>query len=138
MAKKEERQLVNPFSDAFWPHWDLWKDYKWESHKFKYKGVITEQMAIKHLVDLSEGEEEKAIKIINQSIRRQWQGFFPLHETTKPNGNGKSAKQKTGTAASSNQREPESDRLRKEANDEFMRRYGGGEQSSDGSHLKAV
>src|ERR1700742_4666597 len=82
MKKGIPKNVINPFSEAFLPEWEIWKLYKEEAFGFKYKGVISEQMALKHLVDLSEGDEEKAIKIIQQSCRRQWQEFFPLKETT--------------------------------------------------------
>lgn len=74
--------IVNPFSEEFLATWEIWKAYKWENQKFKYKGVISEQAALKQLCELSDGEEEKAVKIILQSIRRQWLGFWPLHETS--------------------------------------------------------
>ena len=122
--------IVNPFSEKFLENWELWKAYKEESHNFKYKGVISEQMALKQLVDLSGGDEEKAIKIINQSIRREWQGLFPLHETTKGKENGKSKSTSKGEQSGSS--------LREQAVNEFMRRNGGGEQQGDYEHLKAV
>ncbi len=121
------KNVINPFSEAFEKSWELWKQYKLESFKFKYKGVISEQMALKHLVDLSDGDEQKAVKIIEQSIRREWQGFFPLKETTH------------GTKQSTSKKEPDPtgslrERVIKAANN----RYGGGENSGSGDHLKAV
>jgi hypothetical protein len=92
-----DRQVINPFSEDFMKTWEIWKDYKKEAFDFSYKGVISEQLALKHLVDLSDGEEEKAVKIIEQSCRRQWQGFFPLKETTHgtKQSNPKTTKQQT-------------------------------------------
>lgn len=124
MNKQRDFQLVNPFSGAFLETWFLWKDYKWASHKFKYRSVFSEQMAIKQLVTLSKGEEEKAVKIIEQSIRREWQGLFPLHETTT--GNGKSS-----TKA-------EQPSLREATSNIFNNRNGAGGNEADNSHFKAV
>lgn len=116
--------VINPFSEAFLGTWSLWKLYKEESFKFKYKGVISEQMALKQLVELSDGIEEKAVKIIEQSIRRQWQGFFPLKETTH------------GTRQKSNS--DVKDDLRSRVQAAFNKRYGSGGQEGDEPHLKAV
>jgi len=126
----KQKMFVNPFSELFLEKWELWKEFKKESFNFQYKGVISEQMAINHLVDLSDGEEEKAEKIIEQSIRRQWQGFFPLKETTH------GTKQSTSKKGSANCKPEPS--LRDQAANEFMRRNGGGQQQADGSYLKAV
>lgn len=125
-----------PFSEEFEKTWEIWKEYKWASHKFRYKSVFSEQAALEQLTTLSEGDEEKAVKIIKQSMRREWQGLFPLHETTKSNGNGKSASKQQ--PITDEPKLTESERLRKEAYDEFMRRNGDGEQPPNGSHLKAV
>lgn len=124
--------IENPFSDKFLPEWDLWKQYMWLSHQFKYRSIISEQMAIKHIVDLSDGYEDKAIKIIHQSIRLEYKGFFPLRQTTS--SNGKSTKK-----SSSNSNETGgSGTLRQGVQTEINKRYGGGEQSGTGDYLKAV
>lgn len=120
--------IINPFSQEFEKTWELWKLFKFECFQFKYKGVISEQMALKHLVDLSDGEEQKAVKIVEQSIRREWQGFFPLKETThgtRKKSNPENGEQPTGTLR---------ERVIKAANKKFR----DGEQEGDGSHLKAV
>lgn len=39
------------------------------------------EIAIKKLEDLSGGDNDKAIKILEQSIMNSWQGLFPLKET---------------------------------------------------------
>lgn len=130
MKGKGNYQLVVPFSDAFAETWDLWKQYKWASHGFKYKSVFSEQATLEQLVTLAKGDEETAVKIIKQSMRREWQGLFPLHETTT--GDGKS-KQST----SKKQSEPKQS-LREQAAAEFKRRNAEGGQQADGTHLKAV
>lgn len=116
--------IINPFSDNFLTTWNIWKLYKEETFKFKYRGVISEQMALKHLVDLSDGLEEKAVKIVEQSIRRQWQGFFPLKETTH------------GTREKSNP-DVKAD-LRSRVQSAVNNKFGNGKQEGSGDHLKAV
>jgi hypothetical protein len=128
--KKDDRQLINPFTDTFIPTWDLWKDFRKEEHNFAYKGVISEQMALKRLVEVSEGDEEKAIRIVEQSISRGWMDFYKLKQPSNDGNTARKSKQSTP-------KEPEQS-LREQAADEFMRRNGGGEQSGDGTHLKAV
>jgi len=125
---QKERVFTNPFSDAFLETWELWKDFRWEEHKFKYKGVISEQMAINRLVEVSEGDEEKAVRIVNQSISRAWMDFYQLKQ---PSNNGKSAAKQS----SSKESKPE---LTGDAAEVFKRRNAGGEQSGSGVNLKAV
>lgn len=84
-AKSLPKNIVNPFSEEFLASWQLWKDYRWEEHKFKYKGVISEQARLMQLVTLSGGVEEVAKAIIMQSIENTWSGFYML----KNNTNGK-------------------------------------------------
>lgn len=70
--------IVNPFSGAFLDTWQLWKDYKWEQHKFKYKGCISEQVALMRLTKLADGSEATAVAIVMQSIGEGWAGFYVL------------------------------------------------------------
>jgi len=126
MRKQPNLNLINPFSETFIKTWELWKDFKLEAFQFQYKGVISEQMALKHLVELSDGEEEKAVKIVEQSMRRQWQGFFPLKETTH------------GTKQTSTKTGKQSGSLKDRVQAEFNKRYGGGEQKGSEPHSKAV
>jgi hypothetical protein len=90
MSLKKNNELpagiINPFSGNFLEKWQLWKDYRWDEHKFKYKGVFSEQAALMKLNDLSGGDEEKAWKIIKQSMEGPWRGLFPLHENNNKNG----------------------------------------------------
>lgn len=120
-----------PFSANFLKVWGLWKDYMWQSHKFKYRSIISEQMALQHIVELSDGFEDKAIKIINQSIRLEYKGFFPLRQTTSSNGTRKksdSTKHETGSSST----------LRDKVQAAANKRYGNGEQGGDEPYLKAV
>lgn len=120
------KNVVNPFSDAFLEKWELWKAFRWEEHKFKYKGVISEQMALKRLCEVAEGEEERAVRIIEQSISRGWMDFYTLKQ---PSNNGSTRRKKpnadngaTGT-------------LRERVQAAAIKRYGGGKPpaGSDGS-----
>lgn len=124
--------IINPFSDKFVETWDLWKSFRWESHKFKYKGVISEQMALKRLVEVSGGDEEKAVRIVAQSISREWMDFYDLKQ---PSANGTRKKQQSSAGNSGS---TETGTLRERVAKAVNKRYGGGEQATDGTHLKAV
>lgn len=95
--KKFEGLFVNPFSDEFLPSWDLWKEYKLQTFKFKYATEMSQQAAINELVDLSDGDEETAKKIITQSMSNQWKGLFKLR-TLKAIPGGKSKQADTNSA----------------------------------------
>jgi len=85
--KEPEPDLIFPFdTPTFLKNWELWKQYKKEQHKFTYKH-ISEQAALKSISNLSNGNEEKAIQIIHQSINNGWKGFFELKNNS--NGNNK-------------------------------------------------
>jgi len=69
----------------FIENWKTWKEYKKNQFKFNFKSTNSEQIAINHLIKLSDKKEQNAIDIINQSIANGWKGFFQL----KTNQNGK-------------------------------------------------
>ena len=78
--KVKEKELTYPFdSELFFINWQLWKDYKKQQFRFIYK-EIGEQGALKDIDELSGHNEEMAIKIIYQSIKKGWKGFFELKE----------------------------------------------------------
>ena len=82
---KDAIEIQFPFdSENFKKWWSIWKDYKKEQHNFKYKGVVSEQSALKKLNELANGQESEAIAIIEQSISQSWKGFFEI----KNNHNG--------------------------------------------------
>ncbi len=87
--KKFEGLFVNPFSDAFLPIWELWKEYKLLTFRFKYATPMSEQAAVNELVELSDGDEATAEKVIRQSMSNQWRGLFKL-KTLKAIEGGKS------------------------------------------------
>lgn len=130
MSKKIPTNVINPFSEKFEETWELWKNFRKEEHSFSYKGVISEQMALKRLVEVSEGDEEKAVRIIEQSISRGWMDFYQLKQ---PSVNGRS-KQKQSVAEA----KPTSGNLRERVVSAANKRYGNGEQAGDEPHLKAV
>lgn len=85
-GKELPKNVINPFSDQFLETWDIWKAYKMEEFKFKYKGVHSEQAALMQLQTLSGGDEDKAVKIIFQSMACGWKGLFMLNENDNKNG----------------------------------------------------
>lgn len=81
-------EIIYPFSSKkFMDTWDIWKRYKKEEHRFSYKSKISEQAALKNLVKLADGFEDKAIDIIMQSINNGWKGFFKLKNNTNGQNN---------------------------------------------------
>lgn len=75
------REVVFPFSSkTFADQWSVWKEYRREEHGFNYKSAATEQAALKKLSNLSDGNEQRAIQIIHQSLANGWKGFFPIEE----------------------------------------------------------
>ena len=67
------------FKDA----WEQFKFYKKKEFKFTYKTKQSERAALKELLILSKGNEDIAIKIINQSLANGWKGLFNLKEDAK-------------------------------------------------------
>jgi hypothetical protein len=89
---------MDPFSEAFQETWDLWTTYLWEVMHFRYNH-LSEQAALNELVDVSEGDEVHAKRLVNRSISRNWRGFYKFHNPAKDEQNGKPAKKKaTGRA----------------------------------------
>lgn len=102
--------IINPFSEAFLDTWKLWKDFRWEQHKFKYKGCISEQVALMQLTKKCDGVEETAVAMIMQSIEHGWSGLYAL-KTVKIKENG--TKQSTDTGST-----------REQLNDLYSKRFG--------------
>ena len=77
-----------PFQSAnFNKAWQEWKAYKKKEHGFKFKSAISQSRALKRLLILSGGNEQRAIAIINRSIENGWNGLFalPVGYLPKPN-----------------------------------------------------
>lgn len=62
--------------------WQSWKEYKHSQFKFKFKSAQSETTALKNLKTLSNGKQDIAIAIINQSIANGWKGLFGIKQTT--------------------------------------------------------
>lgn len=118
--KKIPTNVINPFTDNFLDTWELWKLFKKEEFNFQYKGVISEQVALMNLKNISNGDEPTAIAIIHQSIGEKWKGLFPLINKNKINTNNEK-QQFTNSANSSN--------YRNSIKEEFNKRYGNGQQA---------
>jgi len=85
------KEITFPFdSDVFKKYWSLWVEFKKEQFNFTYKSNISIQATLNELVKLSNGQEQIAIKIIEQSIAKGWQGLFQLK--TENNGTNNSSK----------------------------------------------
>ncbi|KKN13185.1 hypothetical protein LCGC14_1008830 [marine sediment metagenome] len=83
VSKVNKKEVVFPFTDEmFLNAWDLWKQYKSEQFKDKYK-PIGEQATLTKLSRLSDGDMFLAIAIIQQSIENTWKGLFELKENIK-------------------------------------------------------
>ena len=75
----ETVKLMMPFtSEKFIKYWTLWKEYKRKEYNFKFKSIASEQAGLNKLVKLSNGYEETAIKIIEESLANNWKGLFQL------------------------------------------------------------
>ena len=80
---KKSNKVNFHFSIDFVKHWNQWKEYKDKEHKFKYKTLLSEQAALDNLQKLSNGNEQTAIAIIDQSIINGWKGFFAIKSAAK-------------------------------------------------------
>ena len=91
-VKKPKIEITYPFTSAqFMSYWEIWKDYKAKEHKFKFKSSGSEQASLNELVKLSNGSEQNACLIIQQSMAKGWKGFFEL----KTENNGTTKTQQT-------------------------------------------
>lgn len=137
MSLNQSTNIILPFGEKFIDVWNLWKDYKKETFGFVYKGVYSEQMTLRTLTELSDGDEDKAIRIIEQSIMRQWQGLFPLHIPSTKN-NGERTKKQPKQPSKPKEQTGSSSTFREGVQAEFNKRFGGGKQDGDEPYLKAV
>ncbi len=79
VIKNKTKNIIYPFdSENFKLNWQKWKDFKKVEFNFNYKSKLSEQGALKKLSELSNLDEETAIKIIHQSITEGWKGLFEL------------------------------------------------------------
>jgi hypothetical protein len=83
-VKESDEPLVYPFTDElFLNRWEAWKKYKKEQFKFQYKHS-GEQAALKNVGELSRGNMEVALAIIQQSMAHGWKGLFELKTGNQP------------------------------------------------------
>lgn len=81
---KADPSMIYPWEDPqFLEAWQYWKEYKAEEHKFQYKSPKSEQAALTELSNKADGDMEKAIAIIRQSVSNGWKGFFELKDPPK-------------------------------------------------------
>ena len=77
-----------PFnSKRFSNAWSLWKEYKKKDFRFSFKSAISESSALSKLHKMSEGNEESALLIIEQSVANGWKGFFELSKSQNKKSN---------------------------------------------------
>jgi len=82
---KEIKEIIElPFvSKEFEKIWFDWKDYKKKQFKFTYRTTQSELATLQELTKLSNGQEDIALKIIQQSMANGWKGLFNLKEDAK-------------------------------------------------------
>jgi len=78
--------------DPFVEIWDRWIKYKWDQFKFKYKSKDSEETAKKSLLQMCEGDPDKATKILDYAIGNGYKGFFELR--SNPGGQELSKEEK--------------------------------------------
>jgi hypothetical protein len=73
--------------------YNAWMDYLQHRKEMKlksYASATSEQKALKKLMQMAGNDPEKAQEIVDQSRINQWQGLFPLKDTTeKETNNGR-------------------------------------------------
>jgi len=74
----EEYPLFNN-SEKFKETWELFREFRNKELKKKLT-PLSERMALKRLMKLSNGNIDIAIAIVEQSIANSWRGLFPLRD----------------------------------------------------------
>lgn len=97
-VKKEKVELVYPFeTDSFKKYFNVWKQYKQDQHRFKFKSLATEQALLKQIAKEYTTEYE-IIEAIEFSMANGYKGIY---KPQKPQNNGNSYDNtKTGTTYS--------------------------------------
>ena len=75
--EKDAFILHGKFSMEFKIMWDKWREYKRTEYKFTYKSIVSETTALENLWVHCAGNEQRAAKMINDSIGCGWSG---IHE----------------------------------------------------------
>ena len=74
--------------NSFQPILYEWICYRKEIKK-SFKSIKSVQAAYKQLYELSDGNPQTAMKIVEQSIASSWQGLFPIKNDNNRNNFGK-------------------------------------------------
>jgi hypothetical protein len=79
---KESKDIIAPFSLSLEliKKWEEWKAFRRQLKK-PYKTLHGEEKALSDLINMSSGDNNTAISLIQQSIDKEWMGFFPLKTT---------------------------------------------------------
>lgn len=88
-------EIKFPFkSEALTEMWQRWKDYLGEQHGQLVR-TRSEKSALEHLMELSKGDEEKAVKFLRYAMTCRYKNFFAIDEkdTKEP------AKSETGVGS---------------------------------------
>jgi len=80
IEKKEKPQRFDllKIPESFKPLWIEWLEYRKDKKKKPYAGPKWEQIAIDKFVELSSNDPIIAKKILEQTISKNWEGFFEL------------------------------------------------------------
>jgi hypothetical protein len=84
--KDKDKDRESIFLGSVWDNetmnaeWCRWIEYKRVEFKDKYKSKETEKQAGRNLWELSKGNQDTAVKIINKSIANHYKGLFELKE----------------------------------------------------------
>jgi hypothetical protein len=97
-AKIVPLEVILPWpSEGFRAAWENWRAYKKGEHGFKYKTPQSEQAALNDLVGMAEGDESRAIEIINHCMAKAWKGLWlPKNDNHGANGQINGSSQASG------------------------------------------
>jgi len=94
-TKKDNIQINNKdkelvfFSSDWEDLWNVWIQYKKEEHRDKFKSKNTEQVALNHLMKISNNDIDIAKEIVNYSIANKYKGLFELKQKINKTSNDK-------------------------------------------------
>lgn len=101
--KKSQTEIaVFDLPDPFVAIWDRWVKYKKDQWKFKYASKDSEETAKKSLLQLCEGDPDKATKILDYAIGNGYKGFFELKSNPVGQELSKEDKNKQSTLSAIN------------------------------------
>ena len=77
------------FSSDWEDLWNVWIEYKKDEHRDKFKSKNTEQVALNHLMKISNNDIDIAKEIVNYSIANKYKGLFELKQKINKTSNDK-------------------------------------------------